>query len=103
MTRDDAPFHPPAGRRATKWAMAYWVAGQIVDGTLDPATGTHLLCTDIAYALGDPEQLEPLVHCAHILNGWEESWGASLEELNRDAVEAAKQFLSKRPATEAGN
>lgn len=46
---------------------------------------------DIAYDLGYPEELEPLVHCAHNLDGWEESWGVSLEELNREAVEAAKQ------------
>jgi hypothetical protein len=36
-------FHPPVGPRAAKWAMAYWVAGQIADGTLDPTTGRHRL------------------------------------------------------------
>ncbi|MGW0395360.1 hypothetical protein ACWDYJ_31700 [Streptomyces sp. NPDC003042] len=94
-------FHPPADPRAAKWAMADWVAGQIAGGTLDPATGTHLIWADIAYDLGYPEELEPLVHCAHHLDGWEESWGVSLEELNREAVEAAKQFLNKRSAAEA--
>lgn len=96
-------FHPPADPRAAKWAMAYWVAGQIADGTLDPATGTHLIWADTAHDLGYPEDLESLVHCAHNLDGWEESWGVSLEELNREAVEAAKQFLNKRSAAEAGN
>jgi hypothetical protein len=83
--------------------MAYWIAGQIADGSLDPAVGTHLIRADIAYALGYAEALEPLVHCAHNLDGWEESWGVSVEELNREAVEAAKEFLSKRSAAEAGN
>ncbi|QUW78236.1 hypothetical protein SMIR_02985 [Streptomyces mirabilis] len=95
-------FHPPADPRAAKWAMAYWIAGQIADGSLDPATGTHLIWADIAYDLGNPEDLEPLVHCAHNLDGWEESWGVSREELNREAVEAANQFLSKRPRHDGG-
>ncbi|WP_406516195.1 hypothetical protein OH809_41235 [Streptomyces sp. NBC_00873] len=95
-------FHPPADPRAAKWAMAYWVAGQIADGSLDPATGTYLIWADIAEDLGYPEELEPLVHCAHNLDGWEENWGVSIEELNREAVEAAKQFLSQQPAAQAG-
>ncbi|MEV0118561.1 hypothetical protein AB0H77_35840, partial [Streptomyces sp. NPDC050844] len=58
---------------------------------------------DIAYDLGYPVELEPLVHCAHNLDGREESWGASVEELNGEAIKAAKQFLSKGAAVEAGN
>lgn len=90
-------FHPPAEPRAAKWAMAHWVAGQIADGSLDPATGTHVIRADIAYDLGYPGDLEPLVHCAHNLDGWDENWGVSREELNQEAVEAAYQFLSTRP------
>lgn len=96
-------FHSPADPRAAKWAMAYWIAGQIADGSLDPATGTHLIWADIAYDLGHPEDLEPLVQCAHNLDGWEESWGVSREELNREAVEAATQFLSRRPGHNGGH
>ncbi|MGY1583185.1 hypothetical protein [Streptomyces sp. MN13] len=96
-------FHPPADPRAAKWAMAYWVAGQIADGSLDPAVGTDLIWADIAYDLGYPIELQPLVHCAHNLHGWEESWRVPIEELNREAIEAAKQFLSKGPAAEAGD
>ncbi|MER5279352.1 hypothetical protein ABT025_26950 [Streptomyces sp. NPDC002809] len=95
-------FHPPADRRAAKWALAYWVAGQTADGSLDPAVGTHLIWADIAYDLGYPDELEPLVHCAHSLEVWEECWGVSVEELKGEAVEAAKQFLSKGSAGEAG-
>ncbi|KOV67352.1 hypothetical protein ADL00_16325 [Streptomyces sp. AS58] len=57
-----------------------------------------LVWADIAYDLGYPESLQPLVSCALNLDGWEESWGVSVEELNREAVEAAKQILLKRPA-----
>ncbi|MFI0242965.1 hypothetical protein [Streptomyces sp. NPDC016845] len=89
-------FHPPADPRAAKWAMAYWIAGQIADGSLHPATGTHLIWADIAYDLDYPEDLQPLVSCAINLDGWEESWDVSCEELNREAVEAANQFLSRR-------
>ncbi|WP_351227931.1 hypothetical protein [Streptomyces sp. NPDC002133] len=93
-------FRPPADPTAAKWAMAHWIAGQIADGSIDPAAGTHLIWADIAYDLDYPEELEPLVHCAHNLDGWEESWGVSIEELNREALEAAEQFLSKRPGGE---
>ncbi|WP_405826343.1 hypothetical protein OG705_36670 [Streptomyces sp. NBC_00838] len=96
-------FHPPADPRAAKWAMACWIAGQIADGSVDPAVGTYLIWADIAHDLGHPEELEPLVRCAHNLDGWEESWGVSVEELNAEAVEAAKHFLSRRSAAEAGD
>ncbi|MCX5205868.1 hypothetical protein OG897_31115 [Streptomyces sp. NBC_00237] len=76
--------------------MAYWIASQIADGSLHPATGTHLIWADIAYDLGYPEDLQHLVSCAINLDDWEESWGVSREELNREAVEAANQFLSRR-------
>lgn len=91
-------FHPPADPRAAKWAMAYWIAGQIADGSLDPAAGTHLIWADVAYDLGYPGELEPLVRCAHNLDGWEESWGVSVEELSGEAVEAARQFLGTSSA-----
>ncbi|WP_279329783.1 hypothetical protein [Streptomyces sp. OS603R] len=96
-------FHPPADPRAAKWAMAYWIAGQIADGSLDPATGTHLIWADVAYDLGYPEELQSLVSCHFNLDEWEESWEVSVEELNREAVEAAKQLLRRRPAAEAGS
>ncbi|MFD9569315.1 hypothetical protein ACFWBI_05670 [Streptomyces sp. NPDC059982] len=94
-------FQPPADPRAAKWAMAHWVAGQIADGTLAPATGTHIIWADIAYDLGYPDDLEPLVSCARSWDDCQESWGIPFEELNEEAVEAAKQFLIKRSAAEA--
>ncbi|MBT2384716.1 hypothetical protein [Streptomyces sp. ISL-11] len=96
-------FQPPADPRAAKWATAYWVAGRIADGSLAPATGTHIIWADIAYDLGYPEELEPLVSCALNLDDCQESWGGSSEELNREAVEAAKRFVSEWPAAEAGS
>jgi hypothetical protein len=96
-------FHPPADPGAAKWAMAHWIAGQIADGTLDPATGALLIWSDIAYDLGYPEELQSLVSCHFNLDEWEESWGVSLEELNEEAIVAAKQFLRNKPAAEAGS
>ncbi|MFG3236755.1 hypothetical protein ACGFZG_34080 [Streptomyces antibioticus] len=40
-------------------------------------------------------------HYALSLDDWDESWGASIEQLNKEAVEAAKQFLGKRRTAEA--
>ncbi|MGO4456666.1 hypothetical protein AB4039_04970 [Streptomyces sp. M-16] len=95
-------FHPPADPVAAKWAMAYWVAGLIVDGSLSPAQGTYLLWAEVAYDLGCPEELKQLVRCAHNLECWEER-KVPHGELSREAVEAAKQFLSKRSAAEAAD
>ncbi|MGW6710832.1 hypothetical protein ACWGDE_38915 [Streptomyces sp. NPDC054956] len=95
-------FQPPADPRAAQWAMAHWVAGQIADGSLDPATGTYTIWADIASDLGYPEELEPLVQCALILSDWDEGRGVALEELNGEAIEAAKQFIAKRSAADAG-
>ncbi|MEU6817890.1 hypothetical protein [Streptomyces sp. NPDC046860] len=86
---------------AAKWAHACWIAGQIADGSLDPAAGTHIIRADIAYGLGYPIELEPLVHCAYNLDCWEDNWGVSVEALNREAVEAAKKFLSREQAAGA--
>ncbi|MEU9862545.1 hypothetical protein AB0D99_16905 [Streptomyces sp. NPDC047971] len=83
--------------------MAFWVADRIVDGSLDPAAGTHLIWADVAHDLDYPVELEPLVHCAHNLDGWDASWGVSVEALNREAVEAAKQFLSQVPEAAPGD
>jgi hypothetical protein len=55
---------------------------------------------EAVYYLGYPEELEPLAHCAHNLDGWEKSWGVSFEELSREAIEAAKHFLNKLPTAE---
>ncbi|AXG82700.1 hypothetical protein DVK44_17835 [Streptomyces paludis] len=90
-------FQPPADPRAAKWAMAYWIAGQIVDGSLDPATGTHLIRTDVAYDLNHPEDLQALVSCALNLDSWDDSWDASVEALKEEAIEAAEQLLTKQP------
>ncbi|MFE6710645.1 hypothetical protein [Streptomyces sp. NPDC057695] len=91
-------FRPPEDPRAAKWALARWIAAQIVDGSLTPAAGTYLIWSDVAYDLDYPEALRPLVTCAHNLDDWEESWGVPIEELNGEAIEAAKQFLSTGPA-----
>ncbi|MFB7312197.1 hypothetical protein [Streptomyces sp. NPDC056192] len=93
-------FQLPADPRAAKWATAYWIARQIVNGSLDPAAGSHLIWADVAYDLGYPEDLQPLVSCASNLEDWDESWGVSIETLKEEASEAAEQLLSKQPPGE---
>jgi hypothetical protein len=91
-------FQPPADPRAEKWALAYWIAGQIVDGSIDPAAGTHLIWAEVASELGYPADLQPLVSCAFNLEEWDENWGVCNEALKDQAVEAAEQLLRSRPA-----
>ncbi|MET9132442.1 hypothetical protein [Streptomyces antibioticus] len=40
-------------------------------------------------------------HCTLSLDDWDESWGVSIKQLNKEAVEAAKQFLGKRRTAKA--
>ncbi|MFJ4007544.1 hypothetical protein ACIPWL_29405 [Streptomyces sp. NPDC090023] len=83
---------------AAKWATACWVAGRIAEGSLDPAAGTRLIRADVAHGLGCPGELEPLVRCAHHLDGWEEGEG-SVGELGKKAGEA----VEARPERQAGS
>ncbi|MGW3875548.1 hypothetical protein ACWEC4_42300, partial [Streptomyces sp. NPDC005055] len=97
---EELGLQPPADPRAAKWATAYWIARQIVNGSLDPAAGSHLIWADVAYDLGYPEDLQPLVSCASNLEDWDESWGVSIETLKENAFEAAEQLLSRQPPGE---
>ncbi|MEH0573015.1 MULTISPECIES: hypothetical protein [Streptomyces] len=67
-----------------------------MNGSLDPAAGSHLIWADVAYDLGYPEELQPLVSCASDLEDWDESWGFSIETLNEEAFEAAEKLLSEQ-------
>lgn len=93
-------FHPPVDPRAAKWAKAYWIAAQIVDVTLEPATGAYLIRADVAYDLDYPEDLQTLVSCALNLDDWDESWSVSVEALKEEAIKAAEQLVSEQPPGE---
>ncbi|MER7035737.1 hypothetical protein ABT334_32765, partial [Streptomyces albidoflavus] len=41
--------------------MAYWIARQIVNASLDLAAGPHLIWADVAYDLGYYDNPQPLV------------------------------------------
>ncbi|MBO7936020.1 hypothetical protein G6W55_22755 [Streptomyces sp. CAI-85] len=46
------------------------------------------------HATADPRAAKGAkAHCALSLDDWDESWGVSIEQLNQEAVEAARQFL----------
>ncbi|REK88876.1 hypothetical protein DY245_18530 [Streptomyces inhibens] len=47
-------FVVPADHRAARWAMAYWLAAQVADGSLDPAVGAYRIWRDVAWNLGAP-------------------------------------------------
>jgi len=89
-------FEAPADPTAAKWALAYWLATQIVDGSLDPATGADLIWAEAAMDLGYPNELEPVVTCAIQLADWNESWDIPLEQLKEEALRAARELVERR-------
>ncbi|WP_329182281.1 hypothetical protein OG754_40610 (plasmid) [Streptomyces decoyicus] len=86
----------PADARSARWAMAYWLAGQMVDGSLDPAAGAFRIWRDVAWELEYPDALQPLVVCAYNLDDWDENWGVPVKSLKNDAIEAAARFLTQQ-------
>ncbi|MGY5132995.1 hypothetical protein ACWGJW_11385 [Streptomyces nigrescens] len=90
----------PADARAARWALAYWLAGQMVDGSLGAAAGAFRIWRDVAWDLNYPDELQPLVVCAHNLDDWDENWNVPVEKLKNDAVEAAAHFLTQQPPAE---
>ncbi|MEV6330449.1 hypothetical protein [Streptomyces sp. NPDC051909] len=93
-------FRAPAEPRAAAWAFALWTAERMVDGSLDPASGAHLISAEIADDLGRPEELDALVHCSCMLDSWEESWSVPVAALEAEAIEAARALLRGRRAEE---
>ncbi|MFP8884700.1 MULTISPECIES: hypothetical protein [Streptomyces] len=89
-------FEAPADPTAAKWALAYWLADQVVDGSLDPAVGADLIWAEVAMDLDYPEELRPVVMCAIRLADWDESWGTSLEQLKEEALRAARELVERR-------
>ncbi|MFI0716435.1 hypothetical protein ACH4SK_38755 [Streptomyces inhibens] len=90
----------PADARAARWALAYWLAGRMVDGSLDAAAGAFRIWRDVAWDLDYPDALQPLVVCAHNLDDWDENWNVPIEQLKNGAVEAAAHFLAQQPPSE---
>lgn len=90
----------PADGRVVRWALAYWLARRMVDGSLDAAGGAFRIWRDVAWDLDYPEALQPLVVCAHHLDDWHENWNVPVERLKNDAVEAAAPFLIQQPPAE---
>ncbi|MFK0254979.1 hypothetical protein [Streptomyces sp. NPDC090445] len=90
----------PGDERAAAWAKAYWLAGRIVDGSLDPAVGTDRIWVETAWDLNRPEELREVVECAQTLAAWDEdraARGISFDVLKAEAAAAAERFLRTRP------
>ncbi|MFF0040851.1 hypothetical protein ACFYRG_32300 [Streptomyces mirabilis] len=88
-------FEVPADLIAAKWALAYWLAAQIVDGSLDPATGADLIWVEAASELGYPEALQPIVECAIHLDDWNADWSTPLEQLKGEVVVTARALVER--------
>ncbi|MBY8884826.1 hypothetical protein K7472_08195 [Streptomyces sp. PTM05] len=91
----DFTFEVPADPTAAKLAMAYWLAEQIASGTMDPAKGADLIWREVAWDLGYPDELQPIVQCAILIDDWDEHWGVPLEELRSKALNAARQLATR--------
>ncbi|MFJ7159759.1 hypothetical protein ACIQUQ_33065 [Streptomyces sp. NPDC101118] len=92
-------YQPPQDPTAAKWALAYWIAEQMTDGSLDPAVGAYRILADVAYDLGYPDELQDLVSCADDFDDWDERWSTPTEDLNAEAVTAARELLRNRDRT----
>ncbi|WUD78369.1 hypothetical protein OG937_44990 [Streptomyces sp. NBC_00510] len=92
-------FEPQADPTATKLALAYWLAEQIADGSLDPATGADMIWTEAAMELRYPPVLEPVVTCAIQLDDWNEDWTISRDEITSNVVRAVHELLQKRSSS----
>ncbi|MFI6355475.1 hypothetical protein ACIBJF_23040, partial [Streptomyces sp. NPDC050743] len=98
-------FETPADPTAASWALIYWLAEQIVDGSLDPATGADQIwlemLTELDLRWPYPEELHPIALCASDLEDWNESWDISLDDLKAKAFQAAQHLLRARPPEES--
>ncbi|WP_328669627.1 hypothetical protein [Streptomyces sp. NBC_00328] len=88
-------FEVPADPIAARWALAYWLAAQIVDGSLDPATGANLIWVEAASELGYPNRLQPIVDRASDLDDWNANWSTPLEQLKEEVVVAARALVAR--------
>jgi hypothetical protein len=88
-------FEAPADPTAAKLAMAYWLAEQIANGTMDPAEGADLIWREVAWDLGFPDELQPIVQCAILIDDLDQQRGSSLKELRDEALNAARQLVAR--------
>ncbi|MDX3076104.1 hypothetical protein [Streptomyces sp. MI02-7b] len=92
-------FEPPADPTAARWELAYWLADQIADGSLNPATGADMVWTEAAMELRYPPELQPIVTCAIQLDDWNEDWTISRDEITSNVVRAAHELLRNRASS----
>ncbi|MGW4651466.1 hypothetical protein [Kitasatospora sp. NPDC004289] len=84
----------PADPTAARLALARLWAEQIVDGSLDPATGADKIWAEVACELGYPDELQPVVRWAIVLEDWNEDWDITLAEIDTNIVQAAREVLA---------
>ncbi|ARZ72426.1 hypothetical protein SMD11_6850 [Streptomyces albireticuli] len=93
-------FRAPADPAAARWALAYWLASRIADGSLDPLTGADRIRADAATELDHPEALEPIVRLARHAADWNENWDPPLAELSDGVLQAARELLGTRSSAD---
>jgi hypothetical protein len=83
----------PASRDQALWALARWWSELIVSGKLDPLTGADLILWRVDAELGHPEPLQAITQGAYAASDWDENWTIPLEQIAREIVQAARDFL----------
>jgi hypothetical protein len=93
-------FASPEDPTEVSWALIYWWAEQILDGSLDPAVGADRIwlemLTELDLRWPYPEELRPIAVCASELEDWNDTWDTPLEELKAEAFRAAQRLLRGR-------
>jgi hypothetical protein len=99
-------FPSPRSPADVSWALIHWWAEQMVDGSLDPATGADRIwlemLTELDLRWPYPDELRPIAVCASDLEDWNDSWDTSREDLEAEAVRAAQHLLNGRRSVEQG-
>ncbi|MFK0151536.1 hypothetical protein ACIQVK_05550 [Streptomyces sp. NPDC090493] len=86
-------FEVPADPIAARWALVCWLATQLVDGSLDPATGADLIWVEAATQLGYPDRLQPIVRCGIELDDWNANWSTPIKQLEEEVLVAARALI----------
>ncbi|MDG9703029.1 hypothetical protein [Streptomyces sp. DH37] len=89
-------FDAPADPTAAKWALAHWLADQVVDGSPDPASAADLVWVEVAMDLDYPDELGPVVAVAIQLVDRDESRGIPLEQLREEALREFRALAERR-------
>lgn len=88
----------PGGPAAAEWAMACWIAEQMLDGSVEPAAGADRIWLHCTYGRHDPGLLGPMMSCATgLAESAEEGDSERFAVHEVEALRAARVLLGRDP------